>query len=142
MPAGVLLYLLRQPLAWLTGVAPADWPIGILVGAWFSLSGLMAIYGTWIQWQRLQRNRFTVDAQGIECRVHPWKPRRLAWSALETIRDTYDPDVDACVPQLVLVPHSGRKITLDGNEWPIDAIQVALARHFRITRDKDGKRRP
>jgi hypothetical protein len=131
VPAGLLIYFLRQPI---TLIWSGEWVAGIWVGLSFPLS----IWMTWIRWQRLKLNRFVVDAHGIEHLWYPRRPRRIAWSELQKVRDTWIPEVDESPTELVFEPVRGRKLTLDAEDWPNHGIKLAVARHFPISYDKDA----
>jgi hypothetical protein len=135
IPLGILLYMFRGPLELLTGSSPGDWGTEWMVGLYLGSSVPIGLYCTWVRWKRLQLNRLVVDANGIEYLWYPRKLRRVPWSQVTRVRDPYIPEDEG--PTELIFETAGGKFTLDGEFWPLGAIEAAVARHFKITRDRD-----
>ena len=127
LPAGLLLYLLAAPLTAIFGTWPSDW----LIGFWFSLSVPIALYCAWRRWQQIHHNYLAVDSAGLEYFWFPRSPRRIPWSEVVRVRDTFNPDEADPDNDLIVETTSG-KLKITSEFWPKDAIQSAMARHVRI----------
>jgi hypothetical protein len=135
IPLGILIYVFRGPLEFLTGSSPADWDAGWMAGLYVGSSVPIGLYCTWVRWKRLQLNRLVVDADGIEYLWYPRRLRRVPWSQITRVRDPYIPEDEGPCDLIFETTHG--KLVLDGEFWELGAIEAAVARHFEITRDRD-----
>lgn len=129
-PAGIVFSLLR-------GLFPSPLPgvsedtlVGCAVGCWMGLSFPIAMYRTWVRWQRLRHNELVVGPGGLEILRYPREAVSYDWRSVQSVQ--YSAADEDKSEELILVTDRGR-LVLDSEEWDTSKVRQEVEKYVKVT---------